>query len=602
MLPTALQLRVLSLLPPNERALTVRLVNRDAAELFSNASDCTASLSKLLPPHAVPWAVEAGQQHARQLSLRHKLQLMCTAAASGCKVNLQAALDIVRASVFPELLCSQYMGWTYRFTFPDPGEATIKAGHLHLLGWLLRHCPGLLHPHWIMADAAKHLDYAGVQEVWEALKAMPDCMDGSGPTPAPRQWAFDAVAGSRAPDGVAKLQWMLSVEGGTCVLQTSTPEEAARSGDLSRLQWLRGRGLSMDVPHMLHSALREDGSLEVVRWLVDEAGCRLPAAGAGAREWDELKEAAARSSDGVAKLQWLQERGAPPVVDASQAQLCSLIEFAAGDGQAEVVRYLLSVFRQRFGALGVVDGNAAAASGSIPTAACMHQAGCAFTGAAYFFAAQIGDLAMVRWLAEVAGVSAAGQSLHEVVEYDVWPCDTPADSRELLQAVRLMVAVGVDTEDASSLLSSAVMRGDLALVQYLRQEVLVGRWPAGENTVDAAVGSSCEALLEWMAGQPGWLAGTADSPYVGAALYGDLATLRALRRLRVPWGARDSLAHAVEDGCTPPALQWLAEQGAPVGSWADMNRAFAVAMQHKRFRLSYETVEWLRSLVMAVKA
>ncbi len=104
--PSALQLHILSLLPPNERALSGRLVSPDAAAALSGPEHCTASPSQPLPPHAVPWAVAAGQQHVRQLPFRHKLQLLCTAAASGSEVNLEVALALLQPSIFPELLQS----------------------------------------------------------------------------------------------------------------------------------------------------------------------------------------------------------------------------------------------------------------------------------------------------------------------------------------------------------------------------------------------------------------------------------------------------------------------------------------------------------------
>ncbi len=355
-LPPALQLHILSLLPPNERALAGRLVNRDAAEFFGDTSDCTASLSQPLPPHAVPWAVEAGQQHARQLPFRHKLQLMSTAAASGSEVNLAAALAIVQSSVFPELLRSHYIGWIERFLFPDPGEAAIKAGHPQLLGWLVRHCPGLLRPHSLVAAAALHLDCAGLQAVWEELQAMPNSSDSIG-DPSLLHWLVDKAAGTTAPDGLAKLQWIVGAVGSDeLCLQESTLLHAACSGDLSRLQWLWGRGVRADLPRMLLYALC-NGGLELVRWLVDEVGCRLPAAGGGDGDgdgdgdggWGALLKAAATGSDGVAKLQWLQERGAPSLMEAAEDKLLRLTEEAARVGQVETVGYLLLIVQRRFG-------------------------------------------------------------------------------------------------------------------------------------------------------------------------------------------------------------------------------------------------------------
>ncbi len=105
-LPTAVQLHILSLLTPNDLALSGRLVSPDARDAFSGAQHRTASLSEPLEAHAAAWAVAARQQHVRQLPFWHKLQLLCTAAASGCEVNLEVALEVLQPSVFPELLQS----------------------------------------------------------------------------------------------------------------------------------------------------------------------------------------------------------------------------------------------------------------------------------------------------------------------------------------------------------------------------------------------------------------------------------------------------------------------------------------------------------------
>ncbi len=157
------------------------------------------------------------------------------------------------------------------------------------------------------------------------------------------------------------------------------------------------------------------------------------------------------------------------------------------------------------------------------------------------------------------------------------PNETAAQGRDLLHAVRLLVeragcGVLLQYWDAKAVLPSAAERGNLlALVQYLLQQ-RPGHQVGGRELEGAAC-SGCEALLDWLAEQPGFLDSPGNRPYTMAARNGDLGTLRALRRLGVPWGARDSLAQAVEVGCTAPALRWLAEMGAPVGSLASMEEA-----------------------------
>ncbi len=91
----------------------------------------------------------------------------------------------------------------------------------------------------------------------------------------------------------------------------------------------------------------------------------------------------------------------------------------------------------------------------------------------------------------------------------------------------------------------------------------------------AAGEGGCEALLELLLQQPGCLlaGGRGRSPYVAAARNGDRATLAALRRLGVPWGAVDVVVQAVrKERCRLDVVRWLVEQGAPVGCSTDWSR------------------------------
>ncbi len=198
-LPTPVQLHILSFLPPNDRALSGRLVSPDAAAGLSQDPTCTASLSQPLPPHAVPWAVEAGQQHVRQLPFRHKLQLLCTAAASGSEVNLEVALALLQPSVFPELL----QRWVY-CEGPDPGVAAVRAGHPQLLGWLLDRCPGLLDLSHALAAAARCLSLQDVQAVWSDVQSN---HSGSSGSSSLRQGALSQEVLDAAAESARQMPW-----------------------------------------------------------------------------------------------------------------------------------------------------------------------------------------------------------------------------------------------------------------------------------------------------------------------------------------------------------------------------------------------------------
>ncbi len=604
-LPTAIQLRILELLPPHDRAVNGRLAFRDAWEALNGPHHCTASLSQPLSPQFAALA-QAGcwQERMRLLSFRQKLHLLCTAAASGCEANMDVALGLLRPSVFPELLSSCKTPWRAMRgrTLPDPAVAAVRAGHLHLMPWTARHCPGLVDLRELLTAAAECRSLADLQTVWGAM------YDSESPTETSSfqrkllsQAVLDAAAGSATPDAVAKMEWILGEAGGRCSLQGSTASAAARSGDGARLRWLHGRGCPMEKG-VVSSALSHT-DLATVQWLVDEVGCEL------AMEEDlqptdcrcYLAEAAAASStDGVAKLLWLSERGVP-TVELEAYPLGMLQVAAASAGRINTVRYIQALRENREGMQGTPGrevGAAAAGSGSIPMVEFLRQQGCEFGSRAYEPAAAGGHVHMVRWLAHVAGASAEQANLSRVVSH--WRGRAVADSRGLLETVQLVGGVGRSKLwDAPIATRCAAGRGELDLVQYLLQ-LCPGHRLSWEVLVAAASGG-CEAQLEWLVEQPGCLvvpAASRSSPYVSAAGKGDLGTLVALRRLGVPWGAEDVLAAAAEAGAAMPALRWLVEQGAPVGSRERMEAAAEVAGRGP-WGLKAEGKAWLLGLAAA---
>ncbi len=596
-LPTALQLHILSFLSPNDRALSGRLVSPDTADALSGPQNCTAFMSQPLSAHAVPWVMEAGQQHVRQMLFWHKPHLLCTAAASGSEVNLGVALALLQPSVFPELLqhWSSYLG-------PDVGVAAVRAGHPQLLGWLLRRCPGLLRPDSVLDAAAQHCDLAGLRAVCESLSKVSDHDQRSNGDLEERLGWHRVVlcnaAKSATADGPEKMQLLMATFG--CPMEKATAMAAVRCGDLGRLRWLHSLGCPMDLLRVLESALQH-ADLAVAAWLVCEAGCSLPADGPADVGWKSLLEAAVKSSDGVEKLAWLRQRGAPsPTAD--------LVYSAVSAGQAEVASFLL----QAPGAASVLQahghelGLAAVRSRSIPTVELLWKAGVGFTHEAYRYGRIAGSLPMVRWLVYHTGVPDVGLALCDLIYY--WPEDTPAHSRDLLEAAQLLVDRAghcVPPTDYKAVLKTAATRGDLALVRYLLQQHRRARHAGYQPDVEflrAAVPGGGEALLEWLEEQhPGCLdcpiAVFGESPYEMAAKSGDRGTLEALRRLGVPWGTDGLVARALWAGCPLSAARWLVEQGASVGSAGDMDRAVARGMAQER--LSADEAAWLRALAPA---
>ncbi len=581
-LPTALQHHVLSLLPPNDRALGAQTASREILGALGESGPCTACLSQPLPAYALDWAVWAGRRHAWQLPFRRKLQLLCTAACSGSEVNLEVAWNVLEPiSAFPELLQCDYSSKKHRHLVPydsDPGVAAVEAGHPQLLPWLLRRCPALVSPGKALEAAARHCDLAGLQEAWGAVPGSMELATG----------VLDAAAESPTPDAIAKMEWVLNEGRERCSLQGSTAAAAARSGDLGRLRWLRQRGCPMDLS-TLESALQH-ADLAVAQWLVDEAGAELPDLGAGWGWWPLLR-AAAGGSDGAAKLEWLWEWGAPLLVpeplgnadgedeeDGEEGEdvedRYELVLVAIEAGQVEVVRHLLSVW----GAAAMFRhypqelGSAAAGTGSVPMAKCLRQAGLRFTPGAYEAAARAGSVDMVRWLLQEARVSPFELSFSRDL-ISQWPDRTVADSRGLLEAVQLLAGAGCRCRTGREVVSCAAKRGDLALVQHLLrwQPELQPGWEAFR----AAAEGGCHALLKGLAvTYPNCMSARwARSPYVQAAMNGDRGTLEVLLWLGVRWGERDTVASMLAEGAELPALRWLVERGMPVGGREEMKEA-----------------------------
>ncbi len=604
-LPVALQLHILSLLPRNERALSSRFVCREAADALSEPQHCTASLSQPLPPHAVTWAQEAGHDYMRQLPFHHKPLVLCAAATSGSEDNLEVAWALLQPSIFPDPPESWAPFRNCYHKLANPGVAAVEAGHPQLLGWLMRHCPALLRPEAVLQAAVEHCDLAGLQGVCEVVgRAV-----GSSHVDHDRTWqqaALDAAAKSTAPDAVAKMEWILR-EAGRCCVDLITIQAAACSGDPARLQWLKDSGrLALYAQYCPHTRLPDqvvqEARLEMVQWLVDEAGWQLPETGPGGDElWPSFLEAAARSADGVAKLQWLQERGAPPL--AASLDMLQLVALdALQTGQLEVLRYLLSVS----GPVAVLQmgsewlGNKAAGSGSMAIVALLHQAGLVFDSEAYHGAATAGSVNILRWLAVDLRVPGVRFTLHDVIKS--WPRRTPHDSRCLVEAVALLVSTVCQDWNACPARDAlarnlAAGRGDLALMRYLeglppppqQQQQQDGEqpeqqhgeqpeqqpacWPNGETLVEMVVGG-CEVLLDSLVDHPSITCGPVRAcPYLVAGKRGDRATLAALRRLEVPWGAQDVMLKAMKEDCSAGVLRWLAEQGAPVGDRDAMRKA-----------------------------
>ncbi len=624
-----LQAAVLACLPPNEQALTGRLVNRDACmRLVSNS---TAQFRLPLPPAACDAAWRPHLHQARkQLTFGGKLSMLSAAAASGCKTNLELAWGLLRPGLFPELL-KRPQGYRALAFYDDkiegldPGTAAVRAGHAAaVLPWLVSHgCP--LHPDRTMEAAAQHCDLAGLQAAWQLLGYSSRAVQDDA-AEAAHHCALARAAGLSGGDrATAKLAWLCSVVPAALLhshrtqLLAAAAVGAAAAGSVPVLHWLRGQGLDLPSTRasdargirvlwaagaapwavVLAAALR-GGHVAVADWLVDEAGCPLPSEETKrslVHVWVEAAE-----GGHVEALSWLLGRGMPAYEGFALYQ-------AARKGHLDAARFLRHVCNPELTEGLFVE---AAGSRSVPTAAWLLQAGCPMDPIAYVVAAQAGDGDMVAWLALEAGCPWEAKTLGLVMGY--WPPASEAGRRDqtqylqvapnpqtrqalqrgLQQAVQALEEAGcltLDTEykEVWSALDAPARRGDTWLLRRLHEQHGVR---CGLFTLREAARGGCEAVLEWLVGIVGRV-GMDTDPYPKAGRNGDLVTLESLQRLGVEWYS-DVLSAAELDRVPLPVLRWLVERGAPWNAEA-AEAVEKVAGAAKRKGEYEDSVAWLEA-------
>ncbi len=578
--PPELITAVLSRLPPNEVALSVRRTCRAAAQHFAEEHHRTAAIGQPLPPHAASGTLgEEAEAAFRGLTFQHKLRTLSVAAASGSVTNLEVAWRLLHPCVFPELLTTDYYLERLRQEdldiSLDAGTAAARSANMSALSWLLDRCPGLVNRSRSLEAAARHCPLPQLQEAWGLLSSADSSLSLN-------DAVLGAAAESPTPDAVAKMEWLL--QQGGCSLTPGTATAAARSGDLARLKWLQGRGCPFDNWGVLEAALRHADVL-VAEWLVDEAGCPFPG-----RHVAGCLVSAAAASGSVAKLRWLQARGVLP--EGPNGMLLAPVAMA---GQLDALRFVHQQGRDM-----IVDSIAiglAVRSGDVGSVAYLLGAGCPVgedVVYGWYITGCKGGLAMLRWLLDKARVSASGLSVRNVIES--WPRTTPADSRQLLEAVRLVAPLGRSSggraaKEAVAALCLAADRGDLGLLRYLHEE-LGGE--LGPSVLAGAARGGCEAMLEWLVEQGcgAGETGAMDDCYLAAGGRGNLGTLVCLRSLGVPWG-EGLLLKAVQQCLPLPVMQWMWGQGARIGP-RDLQEAARLAGAQRDGDRGRRVAEWLR--------
>ncbi len=598
-LPEELQLRVLGLLPRNDLALSCRFTCKGIGRMLSQPHHTTILLSQPLPPwiSASHWQ-QQWQAGLRKLTFAGKLRLLSTAAASGSEVNLEVAWRHVRPCLFPDLLPASHLStrqpdtYSARMTLDDPGVAAAKAGHAHLLPWLVEHCCPL-DPLRTLEAAAQHCDLAGLQNAWQLLAPRLTMLEGSPVIDAAR--VVRMAGRSLGLDARDKVAWLLDQATAEVTVPASgllrdqlllaAAQGAAAAGKVPLLRWLSGeQGLDLAAAgpggtegsgHGVLACAMEAPDVGVAEWLVDEAGHPLP----GAEDQGGLEELwrSAGANGDVAKLQWLVGRGVPLHPKGPLA--------AAEKGRLDAVRYL---HEQCGVALSAELFAAAAGSGSVPLVSWLLDRGCPTSPEAYKNAVCKGRLEMVVWMAEQVDRSPWGD-----MQPDWLPnLDQLVDQESDLKAVHRMLETGALGRRGGVLfamiLDWAAFAGHVELLHTLNAEIKAVR-----STLMAAAWGGCEAALELLLRaksvravlrSKGW------PSYVAACHQGDYATSCYLRRRRVPWGA-GAMAAAVDIGVRLPVLRWMAEEGAP---W-DCEAVGRALMEAEGQGVHRESSEWLRA-------
>ncbi len=191
----------------------------------------------------------------QKLSFARKLLLLTTAATSGCETNLAAAWDLLRPCLFPELPAGPYGARNHYVGLYQPGydsdTTAVRQGHVHLVGWLVRH-GWSLHPNSTLMAAARLCDLASLQSTYELLglgaqqqqHQLAEAAHAQARS-VPWEGLLNAAVSSPTPDWRAKAVWVWQAGGSSCRLRAATAAAAATTGELDRLQWLQvsGRGV-----------------------------------------------------------------------------------------------------------------------------------------------------------------------------------------------------------------------------------------------------------------------------------------------------------------------------------------------------------------------
>ncbi|KXZ42879.1 hypothetical protein GPECTOR_113g291 [Gonium pectorale] len=533
--------RISRLLPRNEVACSLRVVDKATVAMLRMPEFMTVRLSEPVPHHAFTW--RWGCPGAmRELTFRGRRKVLRLTAASGATTNLAFAARAARCRL------------TYDVVYAA-GKAG-QPGSCALLEGLGCDMGGALHG----AAAGGHLS------LWEELMA--------GWTGAKRSPLLDIREAARAghaqvlermvqryrehaplrprSDGVWDLVCAVAEGCDLATLRRFFVELLDPDGDWDDLELWEGD---------------DELWIEEARVMMVEAAARSHTPDWRAKlEWLESRgfpqtweafTSAAERPDALERFAWLAQRGYPrrPEVDGDDDGYAASLRAAAATGNSAAILFLADGMPADV-KFALVWG-AAARQGHLHVLQALHAAGrCVGACGAARVAARSGHLHVLAWLVEAPDLG-----------------------------------VQLDEE----LFHAAATSGSVELLAWLHERGC----PWDSTSFRGAVISGCEAALEWLA-ERGCPMPDDGFPFAYAVREEDFATLECLRRLGCPWGRTGHVFNEcceAHNGNRIAMLSWLLASGCPIDWPAAVERAtMAVTEAAAQVAKDPTSVHWTTQL------
>ncbi|EFJ40917.1 hypothetical protein VOLCADRAFT_99162 [Volvox carteri f. nagariensis] len=555
--------RIASFLEPNEVACSVRIINKDTAQLFRTSRE--VRLSQPVPHHAFLWRF--GNPEAwRPFTLQKRLELLCLVAHSGSLANLQVAVATAGCSLMPEAF-----------------RAAAAGGHVNVCEWLIaENCPMDL-------GAVKVASSAGHYGVVRLLLPHQQLVTSTDVS-CDAAWTAAAGAGQRAlcerllDDGIppGKEALFAAARGGHVDLtewMLQLPQlPALDDGDKALLLRRAAYGFDLVSLQRLFSCQQVHNSRMN---LVERNAAAAAALAAPTRDWRD-------------KVQWLAGGEMMSLDGFSFPDMCEFLRRPDCHHRLQLVDW---AFSKRFYHDTFYTGFAVQAA-NMPLLQYLRGRGMSLASrdldVAASQAAEHGDVEFLNQVlalghtlhVELVKAAARGGHLHVLQ----WMAGPQGERYGGLQALRQALA-------SPDLAEVAASSGSVEVMAWLRCRGC----PWNKWVFVAGAGAGSLRLLQWLAAW-GCPMGSLGEPYTKAGSNGDFASLRCLRRLGCPWGPDGWTfsqavydAHCVSDRpCSLAVLKWLLAEGCPV-DWRAAKDRVADRFRARRDAESQHILAWIES-------